>query len=76
MSINGGNVFSAKNLSEHMYQSLPKEPQPQLNNPYDAIALLSHACMLAVGFRLIGLSEDQKLGTLPFHPTTRPQKPR
>ncbi len=76
MSINTGNVFSAKNLSEHMYQNLPKEPQPQLNNPYDAIALLSHACMLAVGFRLIGLAEDQKLGTSPCPRNTPLQNPR
>lgn len=62
MSINTGNVFSAMNLSEYMYQSLPKESSPQLKNPYDAIALLSHACMLAVGFRLVGLGEDHKIG--------------
>ena len=72
MSINTENVFSAKRLSEYMYKSLPKEPQSQLNNPYDAIALLSHACMLAVGFRLIGLSEDQKLGTLPLPTLPKP----
>ena len=69
MSISADNVLSAKNLSESMYKCLPKEPQPQLKNPYDAIALLSHACMLAVGFRLIGLSEDQKLGNLPLLPS-------
>ena len=62
MSINTGNVFSAQNLSEYMYQSLPKESTPHLKNPYDAIALLSHACMLAVGFRLVGLGEKDKLG--------------
>lgn len=62
MSINSGNVFSAMNLSEHMYHSLPKDSTPQLKNPYDAIALLSHACMLAVGFRLVGLGEDHKIG--------------
>lgn len=63
MSINAGNVFSAKNLSEYMYKSLPKEPPPlELKNPYDAVALLSHASMLAVGFRLIGLGENHKIG--------------
>ncbi|CAD6571255.1 MAG: hypothetical protein ASARMPREDX12_004288 [Alectoria sarmentosa] len=61
MSINHGNVFSAVNLSEYMYQSIPKESTPHLKNPYDAIALLSHACMLAVGFRLVGLGEDHKI---------------
>ena len=64
MPINAGNVFSAKNLSEYMLQSLPQEPTPQIRNPWDAIALLNHACMLAVGFRLVGLGEDHKIGTL------------
>lgn len=74
MSINTGNVFSAMNLSEYMYQSLPKESTPHLKNPYDAIALLSHACMLAVGFRLVGLGEDHKIGMpseLPLPPNWR-----
>lgn len=62
MSINTGNVFSAQNLSEYMYQSLPKESTPHLRNSNDAIALLSHACMLGVGFRLVGLGEDHKIG--------------
>ena len=63
MPVNTGNVFSALALSEVMIKSLPKEPSPQLQNPYDAIALLSHACMLAVGFRLVGLGEGSKLHT-------------
>ncbi|MCJ1451489.1 hypothetical protein MMC28_001826 [Mycoblastus sanguinarius] len=61
MSINHGNIFSALSLSNYMYRSLPKEPSPQLRNPFDAIALLSHACMLAVGFRLVGLGEDHRI---------------
>lgn len=62
MSINTGNVFSAVSLSEYMFQSLPKESTPQLRDSYDAIALLSHACMLTVGFRLVGLGENHKIG--------------
>ena len=62
MSINTANMLSAKNITELMTSSLPKEPDSQLRNPYDAIALLVHACMLAVGFRLIGLGEDHKIG--------------
>jgi len=34
-----------------------------LRNPYDAIALIVHACMLSIGFRLIGFTEDDKLGS-------------
>ena len=33
-----------------------------VTNAYEAIALVGHACMTAVGFRLIGLGEDHKLG--------------
>lgn len=62
MSINKGNVFSSKNLCGYMLSSLPKEASPQLRDPYDAVALLSHACMLTVGFRLQGLGEDHRIG--------------
>lgn len=60
--VNSGNMFSALALSNSMAESLPKDVSNEIRNPYDAIALLSHACMLAVGFRLIGLGEDHKLG--------------
>jgi hypothetical protein len=33
-----------------------------LNHPYEAVALIGHACMLAVDFRLIGLGEDHRIG--------------
>lgn len=32
-----------------------------LRNPYDAIAVFVHACMLAIGGRLIGFDENEKL---------------
>ena len=62
MAVNVGNVFSAVSLSEYMAQSLPTATDREIRNPYDAIALLTHACMLAVGFRLIGLGEDHGIG--------------
>lgn len=65
MSINSGNPLSAVTLAACMTASLPKDAQPQLQSPYDAIALFSHACMTSVGFRLIGLGEDHKIGQLP-----------
>lgn len=34
-----------------------------VRNPYEAVALIGHACMTAVGFRLIGLDEDHNIGT-------------
>ena len=35
---------------------------PSLKTPYEAIALVGHATMTAVGFRLVGLGEDHTLG--------------
>lgn len=68
-NVNKGNVYSALNLSEYMCSSLPKEASPHLRNPYDAVALLSHACMLAVGFTVVGLGEDHRIGNF-FHSQT------
>jgi len=36
--------------------------QPSLKNPYEGVALVGHACMIAVGFRLVGLGEEHTLG--------------
>ena len=75
MALNAGNVFSAAALSEHMIQSLPREPAPQLRSPYDAVALLAHACMLAVGFRLVGLGEEGKIPSQSETDDSRPLPP-
>ena len=56
------NPLSAASLIPYMESSLPESSNAALRNPYDAIALLSHACMISVGFRLIGLGEDHKIG--------------
>ncbi|KAJ5200743.1 Proteasome Inhibitor PI31 [Penicillium cf. griseofulvum] len=37
--------------------------QPSLKTQYEAVALIGHACMTAVDFRLIGLDEDHNLET-------------
>lgn len=36
--------------------------QLSLNTSYEAIAVVGHACMSAVDFRLVGLGEDHHLG--------------
>ncbi|KAI9803391.1 MAG: hypothetical protein M1833_000910 [Piccolia ochrophora] len=56
-----GNPLSAGSLSSFMAGSLPKGDGPQLKTPYDAVALFAHACMVAVGFKLVGLGEDHKI---------------
>ncbi|KAF2829283.1 hypothetical protein CC86DRAFT_318499 [Ophiobolus disseminans] len=58
----GGNPLSAGSLSLFMATSIPKGgAEPQLKNVTEAIALAVHAGMLAVGFRLIGLGEDERI---------------
>ncbi|KAF2744228.1 hypothetical protein M011DRAFT_408841 [Sporormia fimetaria CBS 119925] len=57
-----GNPLSAQSLATRMAAALP-EAGPQLKNPYEAIALAVHAGMVAVGFRLIGLGEDNRINT-------------
>ncbi|KAF2020061.1 hypothetical protein BU24DRAFT_448421 [Aaosphaeria arxii CBS 175.79] len=56
-----GNPLSAGSLSLFMAASLPKTPSPQLKNATEAIALAVHAGMIGVGFRLIGLGDDDRI---------------
>lgn len=44
-----------------MASSLPKAADSKLNNAYEAVALAAHAGMIAVGFRLVGLGEDDRI---------------
>lgn len=53
--------FSPPIVLRNIDASLPPNP-PQLKTPHDAIAVFVHACMLSVGFRLVGLSEDDHIG--------------
>jgi len=59
-------ALSVDSIIHYMNKSLPKseaEAQSQLlKDSYAAIAIFCHACMLAVGFRLVGLGEDHKIG--------------
>jgi hypothetical protein len=48
-----------------MATSLPKGDSSQLKNGTEAVALAVHAGMLAVGFRLIGLGEDEPISKHP-----------
>jgi hypothetical protein len=58
-----GNVLSAASLAYMIRASLPKDASPQIKTSHEAIALASHASMIAVGFRMVGLGEDHKLET-------------
>ena len=61
-AVNVGSPFSAGSVATFMASSLPPEAEPQIKNPYDALALFGHACMTAIGFRLLGLGEDHRIG--------------
>jgi len=67
MAPSSNTALSADSIIGYMVSSLPTPPADAertvlVIDPYAAIALFSHACMLAVGFRLIGLGEDHKIG--------------
>ncbi|KAI9724032.1 MAG: hypothetical protein M1812_000750 [Candelaria pacifica] len=64
-AVNVGSPFSAGSVATFMASSLPPDADPQLKNPYDTIALFSHGCMTAIGFRLLGLGEDHKIEPRP-----------
>jgi hypothetical protein len=56
-----GNPLSAGSLSVFMAASLPKAAGSQVKNAGAAIALAVHAGMIAVGFRLVGLGEEDRI---------------
>lgn len=62
-----GNPLSAGSLALFMATSLPKGSTSQLKDGTEAVALAVHAGMLAVGFRLIGLGEDERIGKFSCH---------
>jgi hypothetical protein len=62
------NPLSPDSILKHMAEALPTHAKDDTNSDisssYEAIALFSHACMIAVGFRLLGYGEGQKNGEL------------
>ncbi|KAK7188136.1 hypothetical protein DPSP01_001678 [Paraphaeosphaeria sporulosa] len=56
-----GSPLGAASLSTFMAASLPKSTESKLTSAYEAVALAAHAGMIAVGFRLIGLGEDDRI---------------
>ncbi|QIW99709.1 hypothetical protein AMS68_005227 [Peltaster fructicola] len=66
------NPLSATSLTNIIAASLPRTSDPQLKTPHDAIAIAAHACLISVGFRLIGLGEDHKIEASSEAADTRP----
>ena len=60
-----GDPLSMESILKHMADALPTHPKDDttsdVSSSYEAIALFSHACMAAVGFRLLGFGEGQKM---------------
>lgn len=56
---------TANALSPDTVLSLAAKALPQgdgsLKTPSEAVALIGHSCMVAVGFRLLGLGEDHSI---------------
>jgi hypothetical protein len=55
-------LLSPNNVAKVIAESLPRSASPQLANEYQAIAIAVHATLTAVGFRLVGLGEDHRIG--------------
>jgi hypothetical protein len=66
--IMANNPLSTESILKHMADALPTHVKgdtgSDFSSSYEAIALFAHACMRAVGFRLIGYNEGQKTGKL------------
>ena len=74
MAIN--NPLSAENVLDTAAKALGDD-LPKLQTAYEAVALIGHACMIAVDFRLVGLGEEHNLGKLEaclISPTLLPGK--
>ncbi|KAH8808845.1 PI31 proteasome regulator N-terminal-domain-containing protein [Xylogone sp. PMI_703] len=56
--LNTDNVL--KLMAEALPTHAPGDTNSDISSSYEAIALFAHACMIAVGFRLIGFGEGDK----------------
>lgn len=60
--------LDVESILRHMAEALPThakdDTNSDLSSSYETIALFTHACMTAVGFRLLGFNENHKLGEL------------
>ncbi|PWY68405.1 hypothetical protein BO70DRAFT_382763 [Aspergillus heteromorphus CBS 117.55] len=64
----GPDSLSPDNVLALAAAAAAAEP-PSLRTPYEAVALVGHACMTAVGFRLVGLGEEHNLETPSENPS-------
>ncbi|KAL4864384.1 PI31 proteasome regulator N-terminal-domain-containing protein [Aspergillus spectabilis] len=60
-------TLSPDNVAGLAARALPSESS--LKTPYEAVALIGHASMVAIGFRLVGLGEDHTIERSSESPT-------
>jgi hypothetical protein len=57
-------ALSSDTILQHMADALPthsiEDTSSDMSSSYEAAALFTHSCMVAVGFRLLGLGEHEK----------------
>lgn len=63
MAEDNGGSLSADGVIAIAAKALPRNDGASLNlkTPFEAVALIGHSCMIAVGFRLLGLGEDHSI---------------
>ena len=59
-ALNADTILSL--MQKSLSPTTGSEASSEIKDPYSAVAIFVHACMLAVGFRLLGLGEDHKIG--------------
>lgn len=63
--------LSTESILRHMADAIPAHTKGDTGSDFssscEAIALFAHACMTAVGFRLLGYGEGQKNGMSSLH---------
>jgi hypothetical protein len=59
-----GNALAPSRILALAAEALENETESEvcLNDAHQAVALVGHACMIAVGFRLVGLGEEGTIG--------------
>ncbi|BAE60374.1 unnamed protein product [Aspergillus oryzae RIB40] len=67
-------VLRAENVLDLAQKALQGDGSVEysLKTPYEAVALIGHACMLAVNFRLVGLGEEHTIEGSSENPTLPP----
>jgi hypothetical protein len=53
-----------KEMADGLPTHAKEDTTSDVSSSLEAIALFTHGCMVALGFRLLGFNEDQKIGKM------------